>query len=57
MKSTLSIALSLVSLLSSAVAGDKNPPVQNVPFNARAEREAAGDQPDDPGPPPAFNKT
>ena len=50
MKSTLSTALIVLSLLPGAVARAQNPPAQNVPFDARAEREAAGDQPDDPGP-------
>jgi rhamnogalacturonyl hydrolase YesR len=50
MKSTLSMVLIWVILLPGAVAPRQNPPAQNVPFDARAEREAAGDQPDDPGP-------
>jgi rhamnogalacturonyl hydrolase YesR len=50
MKSTLSIALILVTLLPNAGARGQNRPAQNVPFDAKAEGEAAGDQPGDPGP-------
>jgi rhamnogalacturonyl hydrolase YesR len=50
MKSTLSIILILVALLLSTLAWGQASPAQNAPFDANAEREAAGDQPDDPGP-------
>jgi len=45
MKCFLSLVLFAVSLSARSVA-----PGQNTPFNATAEREAAGDQPDNPGP-------
>jgi rhamnogalacturonyl hydrolase YesR len=50
MKSTLSIILILVALLLSTLAWGQVSPAQNASFDANAEREAAGDQPDDPGP-------
>jgi unsaturated rhamnogalacturonyl hydrolase len=45
MKWFLSLVLFAVALSARSVA-----PGQNTPFNATAEREAAGDQPDNPGP-------
>jgi unsaturated rhamnogalacturonyl hydrolase len=50
MKSTLSIILILVAVLLSTLAWGQASPAQNAAFDANAEREAAGDQPDDPGP-------
>jgi rhamnogalacturonyl hydrolase YesR len=49
-KSLRSIALVFIALLANGVAQAQTPPAQNIPFDAKAEGEAAGDQPDDPGP-------
>ena len=49
-KSLFSLALFFVALLPATIAPGQTNSNQNVPFDAKAEREAAGDQPNDPGP-------
>jgi len=49
-RSLLSLVLLLVALLPATIAPGQTNSDQNAPFDARREGEAAGDQPDDPGP-------
>jgi rhamnogalacturonyl hydrolase YesR len=47
----LLLVVSVLALFASPAVSRQNPPAHNAPFDAKAEREAAGDQSENPGPP------